>query len=125
MLFDRISNSTYFTNSSIIIFFTKKDLFREKISSGMSPVHKYFPDYQGTPTDVSAAQEFFSTKFKNVVRQQHKEIYVYFVNSTDSDIFKKLEDSVKDMSVGRKSVSSWPSRQVKKVGLTCERCGRG
>lgn len=45
MLFDSICNSTWFTNTSMILFLNKIDIFREKILT--SPVSKWFPDFQG------------------------------------------------------------------------------
>lgn len=45
MLFDSICNSTWFTNTSMILFLNKVDIFAQKIQQ--SPVSKYFPDYKG------------------------------------------------------------------------------
>lgn len=101
MLFESISNSRYFERSALILFLNKIDLFREKMSSGMSPINKHFPDYYGKPTDVAGASEFFADKFRNLVRQPNKEIYVHYTNATDTDLLKKTMDSVQDMIVQR------------------------
>jgi guanine nucleotide-binding protein subunit alpha len=101
MLFEQISNSSYFSKSALLLFLNKMDLFREKLSSGMSPIHKYFPDYHGKVTDVPAAQEFFANRFKALVRNPTKEVYVHYTNATDTDLLKKTMDSVQDMIVQR------------------------
>lgn len=101
MLFESIANSKYFEKAALILFLNKIDLFREKLASGMSPINKYFPEYQGKNTDIAAAQEFFAEKFRNLVRQPNKEIYVHYTNATDTDLLKKTMASVRDMIVQR------------------------
>ena len=44
-LFDSICNSRWFTDTSIILFLNKTDLFREKIQR--VPLSLCFPDYTG------------------------------------------------------------------------------
>jgi guanine nucleotide-binding protein subunit alpha len=101
MLFESIANSKYFEKSALILFLNKIDLFREKLATGMSPINKYFPDYHGRPSDIVAAQEFFADKFKGLVRQPNKEVYVHYTNATDTDLLKKTMSSVQDMIVQR------------------------
>jgi guanine nucleotide-binding protein subunit alpha, other len=101
MLFESISNSKYFDRSALILFLNKIDLFREKISGGMSPINRIFTDYTGRPTDIEAGQEFFANKFRNLVRQPKKEVYVHYTNATDTDLLKKTMESVQDMIVQR------------------------
>ena len=47
-LFDSICNNKWFTETSIILFLNKKDLFEKKIYK--SPLTICFPDYTGLPT---------------------------------------------------------------------------
>ena len=44
-LFDSIVNNEWFTETSVILFLNKKDLFEEKIP--YSPLTIIFPDYTG------------------------------------------------------------------------------
>lgn len=44
-LFDSICNNKWFTETSIILFLNKKDLFEEKIKR--SPLMRCFPEYTG------------------------------------------------------------------------------
>jgi guanine nucleotide-binding protein subunit alpha, other len=101
MLFESIANSKYFEKSALILFLNKIDLFREKISGGMAPISNHFPDYQGADDDIEAGQKFFAEKFKNLVRQPKKELYVHYTNATDTDLLKKTMQSVQDMIVQR------------------------
>ncbi|KAF2087254.1 guanine nucleotide binding protein, alpha subunit [Saccharata proteae CBS 121410] len=101
MLFESISNSKYFEKSALILFLNKVDLFREKLIAGTSPINKHFPDYYGKPDDIEAGQEFFANKFRNLVRQPKKEVYVHYTTATDTDLLKKTMASVQDMIVQR------------------------
>ena len=101
MLFESISNSKYFEKAALILFLNKMDLFREKISSGQSPIERHFPDFTGPPNDVRAAQEYFASKFRNLVREPTKEVYIHYTNATDTDLLKKTMESVQDMIVQR------------------------
>ena len=47
-LFDSICNNKWFTDTSIILFLNKKDLFAEKITK--SPLTICFPEYTGKLT---------------------------------------------------------------------------
>jgi len=100
-LFDQIANSQYFAKSALILFLNKIDLFREKITSGMSPIYRYFPDYRGRETDVDAGQQFFADKFKKLVKDNKKEIYIHFTNATDTNLLKVTMKAVQDMIVQR------------------------
>lgn len=59
-LFDSICNNKWFTDTSIILFLNKKDLFAEKIRK--SPLTICFPEYAG---ETVAANKFFY--FLNIV----------------------------------------------------------
>lgn len=61
-LFDSICNNKWFTDTSIILFLNKKDLFEEKIKK--SPLTICFPEYTGM---------FF--RFSSIY-SQHKQIFL-------------------------------------------------
>jgi guanine nucleotide-binding protein subunit alpha, other len=101
MLFESIANSKYFERSALILFLNKMDLFSEKVMSGKAPIKNYFPDYDGNEYDVEEGKDFFSRKFKNLVRDPGKEAYVHFTNATDTNLLEKTMKSVQDMIVQR------------------------
>ena len=54
-LFDSISNNKWFTDTSIILFLNKKDIFEEKIEN--SPLTICFPEYIGKFIDLRRKPE--------------------------------------------------------------------
>src|ERR1700761_1764599 len=101
MLFESIANSKYFEKAAMILFLNKIDLFDEKILSGKAPIRDHFPDYTGGDKDAEAGREFFSKKFKNLVRDTTKDTYVHYTNATDTNLLDKTMKSVQDMIVQR------------------------
>lgn len=101
MLFESIANSKYFERSALILFLNKIDLFNEKVQSGMSPIGKWFPDYDKDPTNPELAKVFFANKFKCLVRTPNKQVYVHYTNATDTNLLAKTMSSVQDMIVQR------------------------
>ncbi|KAI5854019.1 guanine nucleotide binding protein, alpha subunit [Tricharina praecox] len=101
MLFESICNSQWFIRTSMILFLNKIDLFKQKLL--ISPVKKYFPDYQGDPKSYKQASEFFQENFKRLNRNSGKvgvfyiDIYVHLTNATDTNLLKKTMASVQDM----------------------------
>lgn len=95
-LFDQISNSKWFTKSAIILFLNKMDLFEEKFKSGLSPISRYFQDYQHTSKDIEIAKSFFADKFKKLVRDKSKIPYIHFTNATSTTLLKVTMKNVQD-----------------------------
>ena len=71
IIFESIVNSEWFVNATIVLYFNKLNLFRQKLAMGI-PIKKYFPNYQGNNTDLQSAQNFFIGKFREVVYTQLK-----------------------------------------------------
>lgn len=65
-LFDSICNNKWFTDTSIILFLNKKDLFEEKIKK--SPLTICFPEYTGM-------LDIFNVSIKNIVKVQDLVVY--------------------------------------------------
>lgn len=58
----------------------------QKLSIGKSPVSRYFPNYHGGATDVSAASDFFDKKFRGLIRNESTTwVETHFVETTDND----------------------------------------
>jgi len=100
-LFNNIVNSSWFERTAVILFLNKMDLFRLKVESGQSPIVNSFSDFKGAPTDVKAGQDYFASRFKMLVRNPRKEMYIHYTNATDTDLLKKTMASVQDMIVQR------------------------
>lgn len=96
-LFDEICNSRWFTETSIILFLNKRDLFMEKIQK--IPLNKYFDDYCGSQNDYDSGCEYFREKFESKNRQQTKEIYTHVTCATDPGNIAHVFESVKDILI--------------------------
>nr|ARF06922.1 guanine nucleotide-binding protein G(i) subunit alpha [Eptatretus cirrhatus] len=96
-LFDSICNNKWFTETSIILFLNKKDLFEEKIER--SPLTICFPEYTGRNT-YDCASVFIRTQFENLnKRKDTKEIYSHFTCATDTENVQFVFDAVTDVII--------------------------
>lgn len=96
-LFDSICNNKWFTDTSIILFLNKKDLFEEKIRK--SPLHICFPEFHGHNSYDEAAQ-YIQIQFENLnKRKETKEIYTHFTCATDTNNVQFVFDAVTDVII--------------------------
>ena len=87
-LFQAICINKFFSNSSIILFLNKLDLFTEKINNTNHHLRLYFPCYNGPDHDVSAAKEFILNQFLARNLGRNKIIYPHFTTATDTSNIK-------------------------------------
>ncbi|XP_072308801.1 guanine nucleotide-binding protein G(i) subunit alpha-2-like [Eucyclogobius newberryi] len=96
-LFDSICNNKWFTETSIILFLNKKDLFEQKIQH--SPLTICFPEYSGPNTNEDA-QAYIQAKFVDLNRRKDtKEIYPHFTCATDTKNVQFVFDAVTDVII--------------------------
>lgn len=96
-LFDSICNNKWFTDTSVILFLNKKDLFAEKIKK--SPLTICFPEYTGANT-YEAAGNYIQLQFENLNRRRDlKEIYTHFTCATDTSNIRFVFDAVTDIII--------------------------
>jgi len=96
-LFDEICNSRWFTETSIILFLNKRDLFMEKITK--VSLNECFDDYCGPENDYDAGCEYFREKFEGKNRCKDKEIYTHVTCATDPGNVAHVFESVKDILI--------------------------
>lgn len=95
LLFEEICNSMWFAKTSIILFFNKDDIFREKIKT--IDLKCCFPDYAGG-CSYENAKEFITKKFLLLNRRQNsKQVYTHFTCATDTGNIKNVFDCCKDI----------------------------
>lgn len=91
MVFEQICNSKWFTQTSMILFLNKIDLFQAKLR--YSSVSHYFPDFKGPflrlsrvtlgdDRDYLQTSRFFQKKFIRLNKSNEKEVYAHFTNAT-------------------------------------------
>ncbi|CAG5980260.1 unnamed protein product [Menidia menidia] len=96
-LFDSICNNKWFTETSIILFLNKKDLFDEKITR--SPLSICFPEYTGA-NKFDEAASYIQTKFEDLNKKKDtKEIYTHFTCATDTKNVQFVFDAVTDVII--------------------------
>ncbi|XP_068598432.1 guanine nucleotide-binding protein G(i) subunit alpha-2b [Brachionichthys hirsutus] len=96
-LFDSICNNKWFTETSIILFLNKKDLFEEKITH--SPLSICFPEYTGA-NKFDEAASYIQTKFEDLNKKKDtKEIYTHFTCATDTKNVQFVFDAVTDVII--------------------------
>lgn len=95
-LFDSICNNKWFTDTSIILFLNKKDLFEEKIRK--SPLTICFPEYTGKcfclpflhPTNIQIEFEIHSSFLIVFLISFFFSLFSYFKNVFNSCILYRL-----------------------------------
>ncbi|PAA59630.1 hypothetical protein BOX15_Mlig015690g1, partial [Macrostomum lignano] len=95
-LFDSICNNKWFTETSIILFLNKKDLFEEKIKR--SPLTTCFPEYCGKQTYEEAAA-YIQAQFEAKNKSPNKEIYCHQTCATDTNNIQFVFDAVTDVII--------------------------
>lgn len=95
-LFDSICNNKWFSDTSIILFLNKRDLFAEKIRR--SPLTIAFPEYNG-PQTYEDASAYIRQKFESLNKQKAlgKEIYTHFTCATSNQNMEFVFDAVTDV----------------------------
>lgn len=96
LLFDTLCNSKWFVKTPFILFLNKIDVFEKKLVK--SPLKKYFPDYNGSPTNVDEALKFFELNFLKLNRT-NKPIYVHRTCATDTESMKFVLQAVTDIVI--------------------------
>ncbi|KAI8908865.1 guanine nucleotide binding protein, alpha subunit [Powellomyces hirtus] len=94
-LFDSICNSRWFTQTSIILFLNKIDLFKQKLIR--SPMKKFFPDYKGNTYDDAC--DYILNRFISLNQSDQKQIYTHFTCATDTTQIKFVMTAVNDIII--------------------------
>ena len=95
-LFESICNNKWFTDTSIMLFLNKKDIFQEKIRH--TPLTICFPEYSG-PNTFEDASLFVKNKFEELNKSQAKQIYYHFTCATDTENIQFVFNSVTDVII--------------------------
>lgn len=95
-LFDSICNNKWFTDTSIILFLNKKDLFEEKIKK--SPLTVCFSEYAGKQIYDEAAS-YIQAQFEAKNKSTTKEIYCHQTCATDTNNIQFVFDAVTDVII--------------------------
>nr|XP_036232595.1 G protein alpha q subunit-like [Bactrocera oleae] len=92
-LFRAILSTSYFRNSSIILFLNKQDILEEKILT--SHLVDYYPEYEGPKQNADEAKYFIRQMFEALVHKD-RPIYTHFTCATDTKNFRVVFLAVQD-----------------------------
>ncbi|CDQ86256.1 unnamed protein product [Oncorhynchus mykiss] len=95
-LFDSICNNKWFTDTSIILFLNKKDIFEQKIKK--SPLSICFSEYTGADTFIEAVGHIQS-QYESRNKSLHKEVYAHVTCATDTNNIQFVFDAVTDVII--------------------------
>lgn len=101
-LFDDVANSKWFTETSIILFLNKRDLFEEKIQTVKINSVPEFADYSGGDNSYDDGIRYFLQKFLSKVDStkhhgEDKEIYHHVTCATDKTNVRKIFTASKEI----------------------------
>jgi len=94
-IFHEICRSKWFTNTMVILFLNKSDIFTEKIKSGKS-IKTCFPEYSGL-NGVEPSLQFIADKFCDIVdttTNTKKDIVVHTTTATNTHNIQLVWESV-------------------------------
>eukprot|EP01097_Dermamoeba_algensis_P003305 TRINITY_DN232_c0_g1_i2.p1 TRINITY_DN232_c0_g1~~TRINITY_DN232_c0_g1_i2.p1 ORF type:complete len:269 (+),score=49.36 TRINITY_DN232_c0_g1_i2:300-1106(+) len=98
-LFAGTTNSPWFWNTAIILFFNKVDVFKEKVKQ--FPLNACFPGYTG-PNEYGPASEFIRDKFLQQNKAPHN-IYHHFTTAIDPEnvdfVFESVRTTITEISM--------------------------
>jgi len=97
-LFDEICNSRFFTQTSMILFLNKSDLFRDKLQR--VPLSKYFTEYKGK-NEFEPAIEFMKLKFGELNQNPSRPIFQHVTCATDTSNIRFVFESVRKIVIAQ------------------------
>ena len=100
ILFESVSNSRWFSNSSILLFLNKIDLLEDKLKTDR--VENFFPDYRG-PNELAPVCEYWKTRFRSLYRHSFRTLIVHTTCATDTKmmrvIFAAIENNILETTI--------------------------
>lgn len=115
-LFSEISNSEWFSKSSIILFLNKNDLFRAKLAKVPFRIPGVRNDDFAGPHAheaganfeecVEAAQQYVAKQFLDTRKDKNKEVYVHFTEATNTQNVAVVFNACRDMILRNNLIDS-------------------
>jgi guanine nucleotide-binding protein subunit alpha len=85
----------WFKDKPLVILLNKVDIFKEKLA--VSPLSEYFPDFEGSNADFSAAAGYFANRFRTSATaraSRDRQVCTYFTNATDTASMKATMEAI-------------------------------
>lgn len=97
-LFGEIANSKWFVKTSIIIFFTKQDLFKDKIKS--IDLSVLWPDYKAG-CNYEQALQWITQEFVAANQNPNKKIFPHVTTAVDRENVGVVFDAAKEIIISQ------------------------
>lgn len=97
MLFEQTCGNKYLSNTAMILFLNKKDLFAEKIKR--VPFTSYKPEFQGNANDYDEVVEAVKKIFLDCNKNPNRTVYIHVTCATDSNNVATVFAIVKDIVI--------------------------
>eukprot|EP01102_Stenamoeba_stenopodia_P008332 TRINITY_DN238_c0_g3_i1.p1 TRINITY_DN238_c0_g3~~TRINITY_DN238_c0_g3_i1.p1 ORF type:complete len:361 (-),score=83.82 TRINITY_DN238_c0_g3_i1:224-1258(-) len=91
-LFKEVCNCQWFTNTHIILFLNKRDIFEEKIKT--KDLKVCFPEYDGG-CNYDKALGFIKNKFTKLVDNNERKVYIHVTVAVDTENIRFVFESVR------------------------------
>jgi len=93
-LFHSVINNIAFSNSSVLLFLNKMDVFKEKLQYSDIAAMEPFSDYSGPPNDFDAGVKYFKKKFKaRLIDDELNDTFIHVTCAVDSKNLEFVLDS--------------------------------
>lgn len=99
-LFETTCNLQYFDRTSMILFLNKRDIFINKIESGVR-LSDTFSEFTGDNSSVKETSEFIIEMFNSRNADMEKDIYTHITTATDTNNVFTVFSAVKDIIIKR------------------------
>ena len=95
-LFHSVVKNAHFSETSILLFLNKKDIFAEKIMYSHIEDSPHFSDYAGPPQDFDHAVLYFIQKFEEYLDEdEFSDSFIHVTNATDTTNMEFVLDSTR------------------------------
>jgi len=97
-LFKSVCNNRAFSDTSIMLFLNKKDLFADKILYSNIADQKPFADYAGPPQDFNSGVQYFIQRFQDcLIDDDFNESFIHVTCATDTNNMEFVLDSTRSI----------------------------
>lgn len=84
-LFRSVCNNRSFTDTPVLLFLNKKDIFAEKLLSSDIAAQRPFSDYRGPPLDFDGGVNYFKMKFEDCINDpDYQDSFIHVTKATDT-----------------------------------------
>lgn len=97
-LFRSVCNNRSFTNTPVLLFLNKKDIFAEKIITSDINAQRPFSEFQGPKREFDAGVNYFKQKFEDCICDpDYQDSFIHVTKATDTDNMQFVLNSTRSI----------------------------